>query len=51
MGQTGNQSTPFQRFEDALKRVLSAPKKDVEKAALREKKAREARRVERGDAR
>lgn len=38
--------TPFQRFEDALKRVLSVPKKDVDKAAVREKKAREARRTE-----
>jgi hypothetical protein len=32
----------FERFEDALRKVLPVPKKDVEKAALREKKAREA---------
>lgn len=39
--------TPFKRFEDALRKVISVPKKDVDKAALREKKAREARRTER----
>ena len=38
--------TPFQRFEDALRKVISVPKKDVDKAATREKKAREARRTD-----
>ena len=46
MAQAGDQPTSFQRFEDALKRVLSVPKKDVDKAVTREKKAREARRTE-----
>lgn len=41
-----DQPTPFQRFEDALKRVLSVPEKDVDKAVTREKKAREAARTE-----
>lgn len=46
MAQAGDKQNPFDRFEDALKRVLSVPKKDVDKAATREKKAREARRTE-----
>lgn len=37
------QPTPFKKFEDALRKVLSAPKKDVDKAIVREKKEREAR--------
>lgn len=37
---------PPKRFEDALRKVLSVPKKDVDKAVVREKKAREARRTE-----
>lgn len=40
--------TPFQKFEDALKRVLAVPKKDVDKAVTREKKAREAREADKG---
>jgi hypothetical protein len=39
--------TPFKKFEDALRKVLSTPKKDVEKAIIREKKEREARRSDR----
>ena len=46
MAQAGGKPSPFERFEDALKRVLSVPKKDVDKAVTREKKAREARRTE-----
>lgn len=46
MAQAGDPPTPFQRFEDALKRVLSVPKKDVDKAVTREKKARKAREAE-----
>ena len=38
--------TPFQRFEDALKKALSVSKKDVDKAVTRQKKVREARRTE-----
>ena len=36
----------FERFEDALRTVLSVPKKQVDKAVTREKKARAARRTE-----
>lgn len=39
-------SAPAKKFEDALRKVLSVPKKDVDKAVVREKKAREARRTE-----
>jgi hypothetical protein len=39
-------SSPSQKFEDALRKVISVPKKDVDKAVVREKKAREARRTE-----
>jgi hypothetical protein len=35
--------TPFEKFEEAAKRFLSVPKKDVEKAELRKRKEREAR--------
>lgn len=38
-----DQPTPFKKFEDALRKVLSTPKKDVDKAIIREKKEREAR--------
>jgi hypothetical protein len=34
--------TPFERFEEAAKRIFSVPKKDVEKAERRRKKEREA---------
>ena len=37
---------PGKKFEDALRKVLSVPKKDVDKAVVREKKARDARRTE-----
>lgn len=40
------QPSPFKKFEDALRKVLSAPKKDVDKAIAREKKEREARKTE-----
>ena len=39
--------TPFERFEEATRRLLSVPKKDVEKAELRSKKEREAKRTAR----
>jgi hypothetical protein len=42
-----SEPTPFKKFEDALRKVLSTPKKDVDKAIIREKKEREARRSER----
>jgi len=35
--------TPFEKFEEAARRIFSVPKKDVEKAELRRKKEREAR--------
>lgn len=35
--------TPFERFEEGLKRIFSVPKKDMDKAELRKKKEREAR--------
>ncbi len=35
--------TPFERFEDAAKRIFQVPKRDVDKAELRGKKEREAR--------
>jgi hypothetical protein len=38
--------TPFERFEEATRRLLSIPKKDVEKAELRRKKEREAKRTD-----
>lgn len=37
---------PSKKFEDALRKVLSVPKKDVDKAVAREKKEREARKTE-----
>jgi hypothetical protein len=39
--------TPFDRFEDALRKVLSVPKKEVEKDLARQKKEREAKRSDR----
>ena len=38
--------SPPQAFDDALRTVLSVPKKDVDKAIVRDKKAREARRTD-----
>ena len=38
--------TPFERFEDAARRLFQVPKKDVDKAELRRKKEREAREAE-----
>ena len=35
--------TPFERFEDMARRLFQVPKREADKAALREKKAREAR--------
>lgn len=35
--------TPFEKFEDAARRIFQVPKKEVEKAELRQKKEREAR--------
>lgn len=35
--------TPFERFEEAAKRIFQVPKREVEKAELRRKKEREAR--------
>ena len=40
-------STPFERFEEAAKRIFSVPKKDLEKAELRKRKEREAREADR----
>lgn len=37
------QPTPFEKFEEAAKRIFSVPKRDLEKAELRRKKEREAR--------
>lgn len=37
---------PFERFEEAAKRIFSVPKKDLEKAELRRKKEQEAARGE-----
>ena len=39
--------TPFEKFEDAAKRIFSVPKKDLEKAELRKRKEREAREADR----
>jgi len=38
--------TPFERFEEATKRLFRVSKKDVDKAELRAKKEREAREAE-----
>jgi hypothetical protein len=35
--------TPFERFEEATKRLFQVSKKDVDKAELRAKKEKEAR--------
>lgn len=35
--------TPFERFEDAAKAIFKVPKREVEKAELRRKKERKAR--------
>jgi hypothetical protein len=42
----GVQHEPFERFEDALRSVLSVPKDEVVKDITREKKEREARRTD-----
>jgi hypothetical protein len=34
------QPTPFKKFEDALRKVLSAPKSEVDKRIKEEKKSR-----------
>ena len=36
------ESTPLEKFEGGLRRIFSAPKEEVDKAELRERKAREA---------
>jgi hypothetical protein len=38
--------TPFEKFEEATKRIFKVSKRDVEKAELRKKKEREAREAE-----
>jgi hypothetical protein len=38
--------TPFERFEEATRRLLSTPKREVQKAELRAKKERQAREAE-----
>jgi hypothetical protein len=43
MAKAKPEPTPFEKFEDAARRIFSVPKKDVEKAELRAKKEREAR--------
>lgn len=43
---TNPEPTPGKKFENALRKVLSVPKKDVDKAVAREKKEREARRTD-----
>lgn len=35
--------TPFEKFEEAARRIFSVSKRDVEKAELRRKKEKEAR--------
>lgn len=40
---TPKEPTPFERFEEATKRLFQVSKKDVDKAELRAKKEREAR--------
>lgn len=35
--------TPFEKFEEAARRIFQVPKKEVENAELRRKKEREAR--------
>lgn len=40
------QPTPFERFEEAARRIFSVSKKNVEKAERRRKKEREAREAE-----
>jgi hypothetical protein len=39
--------SPFERFEDAARRIFQVPKRDVDKAELRRKKEREARKGDR----
>ncbi len=39
--------TSFEKFEDVARRIFQVPKKEADKAALREKKAHEAREAER----
>lgn len=41
------QPSPFEKFEEAAKRILSVSKKDLEKAELRKRKEREAREADR----
>lgn len=43
MASEAGKPTPFEKFEEAAKRILSVSKKDLEKAELRRKKEREAR--------
>ena len=46
--QRGQEETPYEKFEEATKRIFSVSKKDLEKAELRRKKEREARASEKG---
>ena len=47
MAQAEDKPTPFEKFEDVARRLFQVPKKEADKAALRERKAREAREAER----
>lgn len=38
--------TPFEKFEEAARRIFQVPKREVEKAEVRKKKEREAQRTE-----
>ncbi len=40
-------ATPWEKFEEATKRIFQVPKREVEKAELRKKKEREAREADR----
>jgi hypothetical protein len=42
---TVQRTTPFERFEEATRHLLQVPKREVEKAELRAKKEREAKRA------
>lgn len=42
-----SEPTPFEKFEEAARRIFQVPKRDVEKAELRRKKEKEAREAER----
>ena len=39
--------TPFEKFEEATKRIFQVPKREVEKAELRKKKERDAKEADR----